>query len=59
MRIYNFWDCNFKDGIWKGEDIYFCDLARESGFKIYANIVHHSFIMGPLVIKGTYKTSLK
>ena len=45
MRIYNFWDCNFKDGIWKGEDIFFCDLAKQAGFKVYANLdsilTHH------------------
>jgi|TARA_R110002020_G_scaffold5192_1_gene21995 hypothetical protein len=59
MRIYNFWDCNFKDGIWKGEDIYFCDLARQSGFKIYANIdstlIHH----GSYGYKGKYGDSFK
>jgi len=45
MKVYNFWDSNFKDGVWKGEDIYFCDLARQSGFKVYANLdstlTHH------------------
>ena len=59
MRIYNFWDCNFKDGVWKGEDIYFCDLARQSGFKIYANIdstlIHH----GSYGYKGKYGDSFK
>ena len=23
IRIYNFWDCNFKDGIWKGRRYFF------------------------------------
>ena len=59
MRIYNFWDCNFKDGTWKGEDIYFCDLARQSGFKVYANIdstlIHH----GSFGYKGKYGDSFK
>ena len=59
LRIYNFWDCNFKDGIWKGEDIFFCDLAREAGFKVYANIssplTHH----GSFGYKGTYGDKFK
>ena len=59
MRIYHFWDCQFKDGIWKGEDIYFCDLARQSGFKIYANLdstlIHH----GSYGYKGKYSEVFK
>ena len=59
MRIYNFWDCNFKDGVWKGEDIFFCDLARQSGFKIYANLdstlIHH----GSFGYKGKYSDVFK
>jgi len=54
MKVYNFWDSNFKDGVWKGEDIYFCDLARQSGFKVYANLdstlTHH----GSFGYKGKY-----
>ena len=59
MRIYHFWDCQFKDGIWRGEDIYFCDLARQSGFKIYANLdstlIHH----GSYGYKGKYSDVFK
>ena len=59
LRIYNFCDCNFKDGIWKGEDIFFCDLAREAGFKVYANIsspiTHH----GSFGYQGTYGDKFK
>ena len=59
LRIYNFWDCNFKDGVWKGEDIFFCDLARQSGFKIYANLdstlTHH----GSFGYKGKYNDVFK
>ena len=29
--LYNFWETEFKDGIWIGEDVKFCDLAREAG----------------------------
>ena len=54
LRVYNFWDSNFKDGVWKGEDIYFCDLARQSGFKVFANLdstlTHH----GSFGYKGKY-----
>ena len=45
--MYNFWDTTFdsKTGLWKGEDLSFCDLARSVGFKIYANTgsktIHH------------------
>jgi hypothetical protein len=54
LRVYNFWDSNFKDGVWRGEDIYFCDLARQAGFKVYANLdstlIHH----GSFGYKGKY-----
>ena len=54
LKVYNFWDSNFKDGVWRGEDIYFCDLARQSGFKVYANLgstlIHH----GSFGYKGKY-----
>ena len=45
--MYNFWDTTFNldTGEWKGEDLSFCSLAREAGFKIYANLdsgtTHH------------------
>ena len=45
--MYNFWDTTFDldDGEWKGEDLSFCELAREEGFRIYANLdsgtTHH------------------
>ena len=43
--MYNFWDTSFKDRQWKGEDLAFCNLATEAGFKIYANLdswtTHH------------------
>ena len=59
MRVYNLWDCNFKDGVWKGEDIFFCDLARQSGFKVYANLdstlTHH----GSFGYKGRYSDVFK
>ena len=45
--MYNFWDTTFNlvDGEWKGEDLSFCELATDNGFKIYANLdsgtTHH------------------
>ena len=45
--MYNFWDTTFRldTGEWKGEDLSFCALAREEGFRIYANLdsgtTHH------------------
>ena len=45
--MYNFWDTpfNLDSGEWKGEDLSFCSLARQEGFKIYANLdsgtTHH------------------
>ena len=45
--MYNFWDTTFNldSGEWKGEDLSFCALAREAGFRIYANLdswtTHH------------------
>lgn len=57
--LYNFFDTSFKDHLFKGEDIAFCDLAREAGYKIYANIdsttVHH----GPYGWRGRFRDSLE
>ena len=45
--MYNFWDTSFslETGEWKGEDLSFCKLARDTDFKIYANLdswtTHH------------------
>jgi len=45
--MYNFWDTTFclEDGEWKGEDLSFCNLATDAGFKLYANLdsgtTHH------------------
>ena len=43
--MWNFWDTSFKDNTWKGEDLAFCNLCTEAGFKIYANLdsctTHH------------------
>ena len=58
--MYNFWDTSFHldTGEWKGEDLSFCSLAKEAGFKIYANLdsttVHH----GNWGFKGKFGDSL-
>jgi len=45
--MYNFWDTTFRldTGEWKGEDLSFCALATDAGFKLYANLdsgtTHH------------------
>jgi len=45
--MYNFWDTTFRldTGEWKGEDLSFCELARDHRFRIYANLdsgtTHH------------------
>ena len=46
--LYNFWETEFKDGIWIGEDVKFCDLAREAGFKF------HAIVDGETIHHGTY-----
>ena len=59
IKIFSFWDCTFKEGKWTGDDIAFCDLARENGFKLYANIespmVHH----GSYAYRGKYGDGFK
>ncbi len=54
LKIFSFWDCTFKDGMWTGDDIAFCNLARSAGFKLYGNIestlTHH----GSYGYKGKY-----
>ena len=43
--MYNFWDTDFSDHTWKGEDLAFCELAKRASIKIYANLdswtTHH------------------
>jgi len=43
--LWNFWGTPFEDGIYKGEDIAFCNLCTKAGLKIYANLdsgtTHH------------------
>jgi hypothetical protein len=59
--MYNFWDTTFslKTGEWKGEDLSFCELARNNGFKIYANAVSPTGHYGIYGWKGTFKDHFK
>jgi len=56
--MYNFWDTSFKDRQWKGEDLAFCNLATEAGFKIYANLDSWTTHHGSWGWKGKFGDSL-
>jgi len=58
--MYNFWDTTFglDTGEWKGEDLSFCALAREAGFKIYANLDSGTTHHGSWGFKGKFGDSL-
>ena len=59
--LYNFWDTTFDmdNGLWRGEDISFCRLARDYGFKIYANIKSNTVHHGNFGWKGKFEDSLE
>ena len=59
--MYNFWDTTFRldTGEWKGEDLSFCALAREAGFKIYANLDSGTTHHGSWGFQGKFGDSLK
>ena len=50
--LYNFWETEFKDGFWIGEDVKFCDLAREAGFKFHAVVDGETTHYGTMGYKG-------
>ena len=58
--LYNFWDTTFDmdQGLWRGEDISFCRLAREYGFKIYANIKSQTTHHGSYGWPGKFEDAL-
>jgi len=56
--MYNFWDTSFKDQIWKGEDLAFCNLATKAGFKIHANLDSETTHHGSWGWKGRFGDSL-
>jgi len=55
---YNFFDFGFKDGYAMGEDVSFCRLAKESGFKMYANTESWTRHHGSWAWEGRFKESL-
>ena len=59
--MYNFWDTTFslETGVWKGEDLSFCDLARRNDFKIYANAGSPTGHYGTYGWKGIFKDHFK
>jgi len=59
--MYNFWDTTFHldTGEWKGEDLSFCALAREAGFKIHANLDSETTHHGSWGFQGKFGDSLK
>ena len=58
--LYNFWDTTFDmdQGLWRGEDISFCRLARDYGFKIYANIKSRTTHHGSYGWPGKFEDAL-
>ena len=54
--MYNFWDTTFclEDGEWKGEDLSFCELARDHRFRIYANLDSETTHHGSYGWKGRF-----
>ena len=54
--MYNFWDTTFclEDGEWKGEDLSFCNLATDAGFKVYANLDSETTHHGSYGWKGRF-----
>ena len=58
--MYNFWDTTFNldTGEWKGEDLSFCELAREHRFRIYANLDSGTTHHGSYGWKGRFGDSL-
>jgi len=59
--MYNFWDTTFRldTGEWKGEDLSFCALATDAGFKLYANLDSETTHHGSWGFQGKFGDSLK
>ena len=55
---YNFFDFGFKDGYAMGEDVSFCQLAKENDFKLYANIESTTKHHGSWAWEGKFGESL-
>ena len=58
--FYNFWDTTFdKKGNWWGEDVNFCNLVRDAGFKFYGVADGHTTHLGNYGWKGRLVDSFK
>ena len=57
--MYNFWDTDFKDHTWKGEDLAFWEQVRRASIKIYANLDSWTTHHGSWGFRGTFGESLK
>jgi len=59
--MYNFWDTTFRldTGEWKGEDLAFCELARDAGIELYANLDSWTTHHGSWGFRGVFGDSLK
>ena len=56
---YNFFDFTFKDGYSAGEDVSFCKLVRQAGFKLYANTASFTKHHGSYAWGGRFKDALE
>ena len=50
--LYNFWDTEFKNNTWLGEDVKFCDLTKAAGFKFHALVDGETTHHGTFGYKG-------
>ena len=57
--LYNFWETEFKDGIWIGEDVKFCDLVEKAGFKFHAIVDGETTHYGTMGYKGKLVDTFK
>jgi hypothetical protein len=55
---YNFFDFAFKNGYSVGEDVSFCQLAKDNGFRIYANTESETRHHGSYAWSGKFGESL-
>jgi len=56
---YNFFDFTFEDGYSAGEDVSFCKLVRQAGFKLYANTASFTKHHGSYAWGGRFKDAVE
>ena len=57
--LLRFWETEFKDGIWIGEDVKFCDLVEKAGFKFHAIVDGETTHYGTMGYKGKLVDTFK